>query len=269
MKIIQISDTHIVPPGQGLWGFDPRANLEACVADINGRHGDAELCIVTGDLTNRGEPEAYAELREILAELRVPLHLMIGNHDDRANFIEAFPEVPRDPGGFVQRAIDCAAGRLLLLDSHDEPTKASGAYCATRAAWLKAELEAAGDRPVYLFLHHPPFEIGLPFMDRIRLLDPSALIPLLSERPNVKHLFLGHVHRPVSGSWRGIPFSAPRSTVHQVSFDPPLPGAKPFCAEEPTYAVILLEADQVVVHLHEYLNDRTLPADTPQVSALP
>ena len=35
MKIIQISDTHIVPPGRGLWGFNPRANLEACVDDIN------------------------------------------------------------------------------------------------------------------------------------------------------------------------------------------------------------------------------------------
>ena len=75
MKIIQVSDTHIVPPGRGLWGFNPRANLEACVDDINARHGDADLCIVTGDLTDRGEPEAYAELREILAPLRVPWRL--------------------------------------------------------------------------------------------------------------------------------------------------------------------------------------------------
>ena len=67
MKIIQVSDTHIVPPGRGLWGFDPRARLEACIADVNARHGDADLCILTGDLTDRGEPEAYGELREILA----------------------------------------------------------------------------------------------------------------------------------------------------------------------------------------------------------
>ncbi|MEM7223410.1 MAG: phosphodiesterase [Pseudomonadota bacterium] len=268
MKIIQVSDTHIVPPGRGLWGFNPRARLEACIADINAHHGDADLCIVTGDLTDRGEPEAYGDLREILATLRVPVRLIIGNHDNRDNFIAAFPEVPRDPGGFVQQAIDCAAGRLLLLDSHDVPTKGSGAFCAQRAAWLEDELEAAGARPVYLFIHHPPFEIGVPFMDRIRLLDPSALEKVLAGRDNIKHLFFGHVHRPISGSWKGIPFSALRSTVHQVPLYTPGPDGHPFCAEEPTYAVILLEEDRVMVHLHEFLTDRSLPADTPKATML-
>ena len=158
----------------------------------------------------------------------------------------------------MQQAIDCPAGRLLLLDSHDEPNKGSGAYCQRRAAWLEAELEEAGARPVYLFIHHPPFEIGIAFMDRIRLLDPSALERVLAGRRNIKHLFFGHVHRPLSGSWKGIPFSALRSTVHQVSLDEPPPGTKPFCAEQPTYAVILIEEDRVLVHLHEFLNDTTL-----------
>ena len=36
MKFVQITDTHMVPPVLRLWGLDPRARLEACVADING-----------------------------------------------------------------------------------------------------------------------------------------------------------------------------------------------------------------------------------------
>ncbi len=58
MKFIHISDTHIAPAGQHINGLDPRARLEACVADVNAHHGDAELCVFTGDLVDKGEAEA-------------------------------------------------------------------------------------------------------------------------------------------------------------------------------------------------------------------
>ena len=94
MKLVQVSDLHFVPPGVRLLGIDPRARFSACVADINANHADAELCLLTGDLADRGAPEAYAALREALADLRVPYRLMVGNHDDRAAFRGAFPEAP-------------------------------------------------------------------------------------------------------------------------------------------------------------------------------
>ncbi len=90
MKLIQVSDLHFVPPGTRLLGLDPRARLEAAIADINRHHGDAELCLFTGDLADRGAPEAYEALRETLAALRVSYRLTIGNHDDRDKFLRAF-----------------------------------------------------------------------------------------------------------------------------------------------------------------------------------
>jgi 3',5'-cyclic-AMP phosphodiesterase len=35
MKLIQITDTHLVGPGLRLYGLDSRARLDAAVADIN------------------------------------------------------------------------------------------------------------------------------------------------------------------------------------------------------------------------------------------
>ncbi len=69
MKLIQVSDLHFVPPGTLLFGLDPRARLVAAIADINLHHGDAELCLFTGDLADRGAPVAYDALRETLAAL--------------------------------------------------------------------------------------------------------------------------------------------------------------------------------------------------------
>ena len=163
--------------------------------------------------------------------------------------------------GFVQSVLDTPSGRVLLLDSVEAGNHA-GVFCEARAGWLAARLDEADERPVYLFVHHPPFDIGIPSLDRIRLLDPGPLIRALDGRRNVRHLFLGHVHRPVSGTWRGIPFSAVRSTAHQVALDFETESPVPKSHEPPAYAVILLEADRTVVHLHDYLDRSRLPGAT-------
>jgi 3',5'-cyclic AMP phosphodiesterase CpdA len=261
MKLIQVSDLHFVPPGVRLLGLDPRARLEACIADINANHGDAELCLVTGDLADRGAPAAYRELREVLASLAVPCRLLIGNHDDRPAFREAFPECPLDQNGFVQSVVRSAAGDLVLLDTH-EPGTGAGSFCAARQAWLCARLAEAGDRPVYLFMHHPPFDIGIPSLDRIRLEQPEGFAAALDGGANILHLFFGHVHRPVSGSWRGIPFSALRSTVHQVPLDFETVAPVPYNHEAPAYAVILIEDGRTVVHHHCYMDNSHVPPGT-------
>ncbi len=254
MKLIQVSDLHFVPPGRRLLGLDPRARLEAAIADINTAQGDAELCLFTGDLVDNGAPEAYAALGEALAGLNLPYRLLIGNHDDRDNFRRAFPEAPRDEHGFVQSVVRATAGDLILLDTH-EPGERGGRFCAERQAWLEARLAEAGARPVYIFMHHPPLDIGIPSLDLIRLAEPAGFARVVAEAGSVKHIFFGHVHRPVSGSWRGIPFSALRATVHQVALDWETEYPVPYSLEPPNYAVILIEDERVLVHLHDYLDD--------------
>ena len=51
MKIIQVTDTHLMPRGTELNGLNPIERLEACIASITEHHSDAELCIITGELT--------------------------------------------------------------------------------------------------------------------------------------------------------------------------------------------------------------------------
>ncbi|MFQ5995118.1 MAG: phosphodiesterase [Acidiferrobacterales bacterium] len=267
MKFVQITDTHIVPPGEKLYDLDTRERLEACIADINANHRDAELCIITGDLANHGQLAAYENLKQALIYLELPYHLLIGNHDHRDNFKKVFNDVPCDENGFVQSVLDTAAGCFILLDSVEHGER-WGSFCEQRAAWLRTQLDKARQAPVYLFIHHPPFEIGIPSLDYIRLRDPSYLREAVKQHRNIKHLFLGHVHRPISGSWFGVPYSMLRSTSHQVCFDFEVVNPVPKSHEPPAYAVVLLNDDTVVVHLHDYLNRSNLPLpdDTERMS---
>lgn len=254
MKILQVTDTHVVADGGRIYGIDPRARLESCVAHINAHHADARLCILSGDLTDDGRPGAYRALKAVLEGLRVPYRVMAGNHDERAALLAAFPETPRDADGFVQCALETPAGCLLLLDTV-EPGTHGGSFCPRRAAWLADRLADAGERPVYLFMHHPPFPVGLPAMDGMRLADPQHLVSAIDGRANIRHIFFGHVHRPVSGAWRGIAFSALPSTVHQVALDLATVSPVPKTREPPAYGVILLEADRTLVHVSPFLED--------------
>ena len=92
-------------------------------------------------------------------------------------------------------------------------------------------------------------------MDRIALAERAAFAEAIKpHRDRIRHLFFGHVHRPISGSWMGIPFSTLRGTNHQVWFDLSPDGPHLASHEPPAYAVVLIGEETVVVHTHDYLD---------------
>lgn len=54
---------------------------------------------------------------------------------------------------------------------------------------------------------------------RIGLVEAGPLFAILNEHGNVRHIFAGHAHRPIAGSWRGIPISVLRGTNHQSALE--------------------------------------------------
>lgn len=258
---LHVTDLHVTPEGApALYGQDPGLRLAQAVADMTARHGPgsvapAAFVVVTGDLTHHGEPGAYRRLAAILGELPLPIHLLIGNHDDRTAFLTAFPGTPRDGNGFIQQARQTPAGLFVMLDTN-EPGTHAGRLCTARLDWLAAALaDSVGD--VLLFLHHPPVTVGIAEMDRIRLLDADALWAVLAPHaPRIRHIFHGHLHRPLAGSWKGVPFSSLRGTAHQVALDLSERAGIPGSQEPPGYALVRVSACSVVVHTHDFL-DRT------------
>lgn len=256
MKLIHLTDAHFVPPGQTLYGGDPRKVLEAAVAEINRHHADAELLCITGDLAHWGEDEALASLADVLSRLTPPVELLIGNHDDREAFARHFPGQRRDENGFVQSMRRSPQGRLLFLDT-TMPGDHCGIYCAARRSWLARQLQDAedADEAVFLFMHHPPFATGMACLDLFPLREPEAFATTIAPYARrIRHIFFGHIHRPLCGNWRGISFSSLRGMNHQcwLAFDVADTIIGSF--EPPSYAVVLIDEASVIAHTHDFLD---------------
>ncbi len=202
MVIAQLTDTHLLslPSTQPL--VRRRAeDLHRCVADINRLNPRPDAVIHTGDLTDKGDPEAYALARDIVSALVPPFYPIPGNCDNREALVDTFGDgVPmRLHGAFVQYAIDDFPLRLVGLDTqgmigHD------GDYDDERMGELGALLDTEPEKPTALFMHHAPFAMGEE--------PPAFRVPGTAERlareitrhSQIIRVFCGHHHASSSGA---------------------------------------------------------------------
>ncbi len=253
-RIIHFSDTQVVPAGEMNYDIDPQVRLRLCIDAILAHTSDVDACFITGDLTHWGETVAYEVLKEELSRLPFPVRMMMGNHDHRQNFLSVFSDHPSDSKRFIQYSMDMPCGRFVCLDTLDEG-KRRGILCSNRLAWLEQELSSSTGS-VYLFMHHPPFDVGLPNMDKDKLANCDDFLKVIEPYQNrLRHIFFGHLHRSVSGTWRGIGYSCPSSLVHQTPLE--LEKATPgyVSPEPPVYQLVDIYDDRVVVHSHHFLHD--------------
>jgi Icc protein len=253
MKFIHITDTHLLKSGELFHGFDTQKRFEMCVRSVRENHSDAHCIVVTGDLAERGEPEAYQFFNEQIASTGLPVYSILGNHDERENYSSQFPDVSLNSEGFVQAAIETPVGVFLLLDTKLDGSDA-GTFCERRQQWLLDQLKIYNSKPVFLFMHHPPFDLNLPSIDKIGIDAKEAFASVVNTHANVRHIFFGHAHRPLCGNWRGISFSSMSGTNHQAKLD--FKGTESqTIIDNPEYAIVFIDDDQLVVHTHSYLND--------------
>lgn len=228
MLIAQVSDTHIVPRGELLAGrLDSRKHLEQIVDRLLRLDVQPDCLLLTGDLTDRGSPEAYSILRATLARLAVPIYAIPGNHDDREQMRAAFADCAWMPEAGSQRLnyeIDLGDFILLALDSL-VPQEAHGMLGTEQLEWLAQRLALARERRVLLMVHHPPIRSGIAVMDAMKLRDARAFGDLVRQHPNIERVLCGHMHRSMHARWCGTLVSIPSATVEQIhlGFQPTAP----------------------------------------------
>ncbi|MCB2101950.1 MAG: phosphodiesterase [Rhodobacterales bacterium] len=224
MIIAQISDLHLRVDGELLRGrIDSQAALEAVIAHVNGLDPQPDVVLATGDLAQKGPGQDYGALRAYLDRIRAPVYVIPGNHDKRDALRDAFADKGYLPatGKFLHYTVEDFPLRLIGLDT-TMARNDGGKMSPKRLAWLEDRLAEQPDRPTLIFMHHPPFKVGVRYMDTPAFKGAADLEALVRRFPNVRRVICGHLHRHVTVGWGGTVASVAPSAVFQMvlDFDP-------------------------------------------------
>ena len=170
---------------------------------------------VIGDCAfNSGEQEDYATVGALLDPLRaagLPLHLALGNHDQRENFWSVFEAVQstkrrvKDKHVALLRASEV---NWFMLDSLETTLQTPGFLGPAQLDWLANSLDANRRKAAIVLTHHHPVKAS----NGNGLKDAERLFELIRLRKQVKAWFFGHTH-----TWN---LSQDESGIHLVNLPP-------------------------------------------------
>ncbi|WP_344678778.1 phosphodiesterase [Saccharopolyspora taberi] len=233
--IAHLSDPHLVTDGPA----EPAAALRDALARVLAIDPRPDCVVITGDLADRGEPDEYRALREVIDDFPLPLHLAAGNHDDPEALRVEFGGTSFLGGARESHyAVNYSAFTLVVLDSH-VPGSPGGHLGTAQLEWLGGVLARRPDVPAIVCLHHPPVPIGIPFLDGMALADGPELAEVLAGHRNVARVLAGHAHRPATAAFAGTTLTVAPSTHLQSGLA--LSGGVPDFLPEP--ASFLLHLD--------------------------
>ena len=248
--IAQISDLHVQIPGKLAYGVvDTNPLVAEAIARLSRLNPQPDIVVASGDLIQDGTLAEYELLKVMLAPLRCPIYLMPGNHDHRDHLRQVFETHTYLPGEstHLSYVVEGYAIRMIMLDTII-PGKGGGCVDTERLTWLEQQLLAAPQTPTMVFMHHPPFATGIPWMDRKRFQSHGALAKLIRQHPQVKRISCGHLHRTMYCPWAGTVASSQPSLVHQSALDFTPDSSSQFVMEPPAYQLHVLTDETVVSH---------------------
>lgn len=194
-RFVLLSDTHV---GSNTGEED----LRAAVREINTLTNIA-FVILSGDVTEYGSRAFLQLAKEILGGLKVPLHIVPGNHDTKWSESGAtdFPRI------FGDERFNFEYGGYRFIGLHEGPLMkmGDGFWSPQDVRWLKDSLAQMKDReqPV-IFATHYPLDDGI--ANWFEVLDEL-------KRYNTQFVLCGHGHANRRFLFEGVPGVMGRSNL--------------------------------------------------------
>ncbi|MEN0023841.1 MAG: phosphodiesterase [Microbacterium sp.] len=223
--IVHVSDPHFLAGGRRLGGrYDVEATFARTLDAIKAVHPHPSAIVVTGDLADLGEPDAYRRLRAavepVAAELGTVVVWVAGNHDERPALREGLLDLPptQEP---VTGVWDLDGLRLVALDS-TVPGWHHGDLDDTQLEWLAGVLREPAPHGTLLAMHHPPLPSHLPLFDILELRRQDELAEVI-RGTDVRGILAGHLHYSSHGMFAGVPVSVSSATCYTMNVAKPAP----------------------------------------------
>ncbi|MFF7940699.1 metallophosphoesterase [Nocardia gamkensis] len=207
--VAQVSDTHFD------LGARNAQRVQRVMEFFAGLRHKPDAILVTGDITDSGKAEQYAEAK-LAFDTEIPVYAIPGNHDDRAGFRTALLGEPASDAP-INRSHRIGDLTLALLDS-SIPGEPGGRLAEETYRWLGGVLDAAPPaKPILLALHHPPAHLYSPIVDGISLADPQRLADLVAGDDRIVAVLTGHAHSAATTTFGGRPLLVGPSTASVLS----------------------------------------------------
>ncbi|MFA4840412.1 MAG: phosphodiesterase [Agrococcus sp.] len=226
--LLHISDTHLLAGGRSLYDRVPsEQHLRRLFDEFETSGARPDAIVFTGDLADRGEPDAYRRLRDIVDpvadDLGAKVVWVMGNHDERRAFRTELLDEPASDAP-VDAVIDLDGLRVVTLDT-TVPGHHHGEVSAEQLAWLQGVLATPATHGTILAMHHPPMPSVLDLAASVELREQSALAATLVGT-DVRSILAGHLHYSSTASVAGIPVSVASATCYTQDLNVPVGGTR-------------------------------------------
>jgi 3',5'-cyclic-AMP phosphodiesterase len=194
-----VSDIHLAADRQKLGrGINMADNFVKVAKEIIDPIRRPSAMLISGDLAfNSGETGDYATVTELLQPIResgIPIHLTLGNHDQRERFWDALAQIKaaKRPVADHQAALLRAPrANWFVLDSLEKTLSTPGLLGEAQLKWLAKTLDENKDKPALVVAHHNLSASG---GRPAGLKDAEQLLEIIRPRKHVKAYFYGHTH---------------------------------------------------------------------------
>lgn len=214
IRVAQISDTHLgQTTAYQLLGMDTDFSLRQVLKLFAARESQAELILLSGDISNNGYKQAYQRLYQLL-ERRDNVVWLPGNHDS----VELMKSVCAER--WFRPRLEIGNWQIVSLDS-SVAGSSRGTLDAGQLEFLEQTLQAHPDLHTLIALHHHVLPIGSDWLDEQLLSNRQAFFDLISRYPQVKAVTSGHVHQATDVLKNGVRVLTAPSTCIQFAPNSP------------------------------------------------
>ena len=222
--IAHLSDTHYLGGSRPLYGAVDTGRTVARALEQLERSGmKPDAVVITGDLADLGEPDAYGRLRSelepVAKRMGSQLIWVMGNHDERGAYAAALFGGDPDDVTPQDRVYDIDGLRIVALDS-SVPGYHHGELTDEQLSWLEEVLAVPAAHGTLLALHHPPIPTPIEIMAIIELQEQAKLADVI-RGTDVRGILAGHLHYSTHSTFAGVPVSVAGATCYTIDTSAP------------------------------------------------
>lgn len=211
LQFLHITDCHLLDHGNALFHQqNTRLNLQTVIHQGISSHPGVDFILFTGDISQTGNPASYEVFKSIIDSIHIPIFAVPGNHDNPRLLQQVIANSPDQSISIIP----LRHHSLILLNSwvKDEHFGRVSKHCL---AQLEQHLKSSDDRFNIFAIHHPPVEVGSPWLDALGLKNAPELLQLINKYSSNSLLLCGHVHQTIDQQLNQLRLLVTPSTCHQ------------------------------------------------------